>query len=1323
MLTWQLTWHDVLRNRYVNGTKEATLSSTGLSCPAIQAPSATFTGAVTAAHFVGGDLSVTNADVSGVLTVNGASGLQGNVNMFGTCTVAGVTTLDSTLNGTDAVFSGNVTAKNIGQTVTGTTSTGQELTQLAIGAAVDAGVGAVSSLLLGGAGTASQIGIAAGDGLLQAAEGALTPAEQGLKDLFNSGNGDTSGQTNQPTNEVGGDEIVNGTITCQNLQASQTVSCAKLKVGVLPGYNAAGIDVTGNVTAANGTFSGSLSAGATSLTGNLGIVTSTNPNLSVGTSSGGVNVGVYTAAGADKAVGDAAVRNQGGKLFLQTGTGTAALGIDSSNNVNVYKQLNATTATCSTATNYLYLNQTTPGTSTSGQGLYVGAGVGDAVARFNNQIGTGTAGGFSFGNYDASGVLQNTAFAIDRYGNTTTAGGGTFAGNVSSLSTLSTGQSRALNCGAALSNNNAAQFVFNNVGGTGSTSNTLTWGIYGGTQATLTQAGALAIGALSATTGAYTGNVTIINPALAAGASNSVSLGSAQITNGCAQFVYNNLGGTGAATNTLTYGIYGGTQVSVDPTGKLTAGSLASTAGISGTTGTFTGQLTGSTYVIPSSLQLKWDSTNGIQIYDLARGREWIYQNANGDFVTGNITCAAISGTSGTFTGAITATQPAGTACAVQLLPWTDGNVYLQAGPTATTGAYPIVIRGCNGTSVYGTFSSTGLATAGLSSSGAVSGTTGTFTGSVNANNYGNSGTYGCNTDTTVAATAWGDPSAWNTHLNLATKSGVGGNSNSVLRIGALNYQSPGSAGIGSGVIQHINIYTGTGPLYLQPAGGATTIGAAGQSNTLTVNGPTTFTGAIQGTSATFSGTISASNISGAVTAGGTIPCGSDSNNTAGLYFSNSGSIQYPVAIQIQDNTYSGNSRAQLNLGSGWKIQQDSAANGTKNFSITTSGNVSALTINPAGTAVTVPALTATTGTFSGAINMQDNPIYIHSNGDTNHGIRFNGTVNGPQIAGFNGGALMTGSNFASNSLTWSPNGVQIPGALAVTGAVTGASYSGGQVSGTTGTFTGAVTGASYTGGPVSGTTGTFSGNISAGSQVIFPGAFNPNQQSLNFNNNGQAITWGNNSVYSQITDNGNLQICSDDIINFRLNGTGGQASQTTDTVRFALTGTSATFSVQGAFPNSYTANFNTFAPTILVGATGSSQTLYGNSGSGFYNNEGSFKSSCRIRLDVDAFLAANSFTQQGDGGNTSVGSNANDDTIQVTIVHNQNSTNVMAFHSFADNSNDNSTAPDIYAGKVTNKQANQCDIQMSCISGAAGQSLQVIQNKGVQWMVVFYFW
>ena len=58
-------------------------------------------------------------------------------------------------------------------------------------------------------------------------------------------------------------------------------------------------------------------------------------------------------------------------------------------------------------------------------------------------------------------------------------------------------------------------------------------------------------------------------------------------------------------------------------------------------------------------------------------------------------------------------------------------------------------------------------------------------------------------------------------------------------------------------------------------------------------------------------------------------------------------------------------------------------------------------------------------------------------------------------------------------------------------GAVTGASYSGGAISGTTGTFTGAVQGASYSGGAISGTTGVYTGvltvsdNTSATSNAI----------------------------------------------------------------------------------------------------------------------------------------------------------------------------------------------------------------------------------------------
>jgi hypothetical protein len=89
------------------------------------------------------------------------------------------------------------------------------------------------------------------------------------------------------------------------------------------------------------------------------------------------------------------------------------------------------------------------------------------------------------------------------------------------------------------------------------------------------------------------------------------------------------------------------------------------------------------------------------------------------------------------------------------------------------------------------------------------------------------------------------------------------------------------------------------------------------------------------------------------------------------------------------------------------------------------------------------------------------------------HDLRINAT-----------GVIYFGSLGTSTRFTPATGNLLIGGTLGVTGAITGASYSGGAISGTTGTFsgtlgvTGAITGASYSGGAISGTTGAFSGGI-----------------------------------------------------------------------------------------------------------------------------------------------------------------------------------------------------------------------------------------------------
>jgi hypothetical protein len=180
----------------------------------------------------------------------------------------------------------------------------------------------------------------------------------------------------------------------------------------------------------------------------------------------------------------------------------------------------------------------------------------------------------------------------------------------------------------------------------------------------------------------------------------------------------------------------------------------------------------------------------------------------------------------------------------------------------------------------------------------------------------------------------------------------------------------------------------------------------------------------------------------------------------------------------------------------------------TAPHSATSSNIASRLVLRDGSGGFAAGAISATTGTFSGAvtgasftassggvsvptwqsINLRSglslNYIYADGVTSTTHVIGYYGNAGGISLGNSfdEGAAVRVDFNSTNNPVGWTTyfqgSISQSSGALTTTGPISGASYSGGAISGTTGTFSGAVTGASYSGGPISGTTGTYSDRV-----------------------------------------------------------------------------------------------------------------------------------------------------------------------------------------------------------------------------------------------------
>lgn len=936
-----------------------------------------------------------------------------------------------------------------------------------------------------------------------------------------------------------------------------------------------------------------------------------------------------------------------------------------------------------------------------------------------------------------------------------------------------------------------------------------TWYVNGVAVATLLPTGFTLLGSVSGTSATFSGAVTSI---AATGAPSAATLGAA---NGKA-FV---LAGTSAVAGAIPIAL-----MSMD--GTVTYGTFSSTGlvmtgstSIQAPTGAFTGQVTAGSFSGP------------------------LTGNSTGTH-SGPVVGGAISGTTGTFTGTVSSTgftgpltgNSTGTHTGAVVGGTVTGTSFISTPADPSTNVVILNFKNFSGygisalsSSVAGRgstldfqaldFNSGGaITTRSLLSlrpegtvtvsgpttfSNAITGTSGTFSGALTFVGATNTGTYLSPADTPSPATGsvWSDPSTWTTHINLRTLTKTGTADFGNMRIGSLPFQSPGTVGIGSAVIQHVNNFQGSGPVYIQPAGGSTVIGAAGASNPFTVNGPATFTGQISGTSAVFSGTVTASSITGTVASGGSIPNGNDATTTAGLYFTNNNTIAAPVAISVASNNFGASKRAAINFGT-WKVWQDSANTGIMDLSFMASGTTRALQIAATGDYTTVNGQmgvfnpTLGTGAFNaiavGAGASNNNAAYwaYYNQNGLNSPLNYmqwnlfgssnlmkydgNGVLTAPsavfatscQSVLLNSTAGIITSQGGTVNRVWtygssSGNGCSMSSigsggaGTHVTSAATGDSvltaYGGGRlfiqtaasafannanpaiVVGTNNQVTfsssqsvqapGGLTTAGITS-----TTLNASGSAQA-SQVILPGAYNTNSQAINLCNNGQAVTWGNTTVFSQIVDDGNLHLCTDDTMNFHLNGVGGQAALPSDPTVLQLTGNAINLNKQANFNAAATFNaaVNYTAPqTISLGAANNQAGLTV-IGGGVISNPHTFSPT----YSKDGFVTPlNSSNGLRDGQNvqyqrakaffivdidTAFGGSPT--SVAVQITHNRNMNPVTGIVcpdiQFSDNLGQSTGSPLTWSGRITNILANTCELVITCLGGSAGQSLQAVTGKG----------
>jgi len=182
-----------------------------------------------------------------------------------------------------------------------------------------------------------------------------------------------------------------------------------------------------------------------------------------------------------------------------------------------------------------------------------------------------------------------------------------------------------------------------------------------------------------------------------------------------------------------------------------------------------------------------------------------------------------------------------------------------------------------------------------------LTGTGATFSSSLSAAGITCNGTETVLSDagsTAASGTTWADPSSWNTSLNLSTATNLAGANKSVLRIGALPFQAPGTVGFGSGVIQTVNPGVAAGPLYIQPAGGTVVVG---RSDILTtINGSLVVSNTATFASGSFTGYLAANLHTTTNTLQGfpTLGANGGAGDRVILYTGDSANVPYSLGIE-----------------------------------------------------------------------------------------------------------------------------------------------------------------------------------------------------------------------------------------------------------------------------------------------------------------------------------------------------------------------------------------------------------------------------------------
>jgi hypothetical protein len=159
---------------------------------------------------------------------------------------------------------------------------------------------------------------------------------------------------------------------------------------------------------------------------------------------------------------------------------------------------------------------------------------------------------------------------------------------------LATGNATNIGIGTAFTSNNAAILQFNNVGGSGSASNTVSINTFGNPSLTVSSSGGL-----SATSGTFssalsgasptltvesssTGSTVlgeVLQPSLAEGNFSAILLGVGDSVNNAAGLSFNNVGGSGSASNTVTLGLAGSPPITIDGSGDLSVPGNAAVTG------------------------------------------------------------------------------------------------------------------------------------------------------------------------------------------------------------------------------------------------------------------------------------------------------------------------------------------------------------------------------------------------------------------------------------------------------------------------------------------------------------------------------------------------------------------------------------------------------------------------------------------------------------------------------------------------------------------------------------------------------------------------